>query len=52
MARNGLEAELDALARETAFSGVVRVDSGNELVLATAYDRLWKSDYPGSQPSR
>ena len=36
---------LDALAAESAFSGVVRVDRGDEVVLATAYgfaDRRWK----------
>jgi CubicO group peptidase (beta-lactamase class C family) len=34
---DGLERELDALAAREAFSGVVRVDRGDELVLARAY---------------
>ena len=33
-----LEAELDALASETGFSGVVRVDRGDRVELAKAYD--------------
>lgn len=33
----GLEFELDSLAAETAFSGVVRVDDADRLVLAKAY---------------
>ena len=40
-----LAAELDALAAESAFSGVVRIDRGDEVVLETAYgfaDRRWK----------
>jgi CubicO group peptidase (beta-lactamase class C family) len=40
-----LETELDALAAETAFSGVVRVDRGDDLVVAKAYglaDRRWE----------
>ena len=32
-----LAAELDALAAESSFSGVVRVDRGGEVVLAKAY---------------
>jgi CubicO group peptidase (beta-lactamase class C family) len=32
-----LEAELDHLAQETAFSGVVRVDRGDHIELAKAY---------------
>ena len=32
-----LENELDALAAETGFSGVVRIDRGDEIVLAKAY---------------
>jgi CubicO group peptidase (beta-lactamase class C family) len=32
-----LESELDAIAAETAFSGVVRIDRGNEVVLEKAY---------------
>jgi CubicO group peptidase (beta-lactamase class C family) len=34
---DGLEHELDAIAAETAFSGVVRVDRGDEVVLTKAY---------------
>lgn len=40
-----LDDALDGLAAETAFSGVVRVDRGDEQVLARAYglaDRRWK----------
>jgi len=40
-----LAAELDALAAESSFSGVVRVDRGAELVLEQAYglaDRRWR----------
>jgi CubicO group peptidase (beta-lactamase class C family) len=33
----GLEKELDAIASETAFSGVVRVDSGDGIEVAKAY---------------
>ena len=32
-----LESELDAVAAETGFSGVVRIDHGDEVVLAKAY---------------
>jgi len=32
-----LESELDAIAAETGFSGVVRVDRGDEIVVAKAY---------------
>jgi CubicO group peptidase (beta-lactamase class C family) len=34
---SALEADLDALAAESAFSGVVRVDRGDEVVVETAY---------------
>ena len=34
---DGLEREIDAIAGETAFAGVVRVDRGAETVLAKAY---------------
>ena len=40
-----LAATVDALAAESAFSGIVRVDRGDEVVLETAYgfaDRRWK----------
>lgn len=34
---NNLEVSLERIASETAFSGVVRVDRGDETVLAKAY---------------
>ena len=34
---SGLQSELDALASETGFSGVVRIDRGDRIELATAY---------------
>ena len=40
-----IESELDALAAETAFSGVVRVDRADQVVVAKAYglaDRRWE----------
>jgi CubicO group peptidase (beta-lactamase class C family) len=40
-----METELDALAAETAFSGVVRVDRAEQVVVAKAYglaDRRWE----------
>ena len=33
---DSLEAEIDRIAAETGFSGVVRVDRGNEMELAKA----------------
>ena len=41
---SALEHELDALAAESALSGVVRVDRGDEIVVERAYglaDRRW-----------
>jgi CubicO group peptidase (beta-lactamase class C family) len=42
---HSLEVELDEIAVETAFSGVVRVDRGDEILFAKAYglaDRRWE----------
>ena len=44
-AMTDLTETLDAIAAESAFSGVVRVDRGDEVVLETAYgfaDRRWE----------
>ena len=37
MSSGGLLSELDAIAAETAFSGVIRVDRGGEIEVARAY---------------
>ena len=46
---------LDAVAAESAFSGVVRVDRGDEVVLETAYgfaDRRWAIPRSTRTPER
>ncbi len=47
---SSLERELDALASEIGFSGVVRVDRGDELVLAKAYGLANRADGIANEP--
>ena len=47
-----LEGELDALAAETGFSGVVRVDRGGEVELARAYGLAHRATGSRTSPTR